>query len=116
MCKVGPNMVTKKGGKEVEVQDGWVGHVLPVDLVQHTLLADDLDKLEQAESRASAIDPELAEILEGLSEDDKAALGDALSEAGDASSPPCSRRSSASSGATPTWRASQIRQAGFTRF
>lgn len=84
VCKVDPNMVTKKGGKEVEVQDGWVGHVLPVDLVQHTLLADDLDKLEQAESRASAIDFELAEILEGLSEDDKAALGDALSEAGDA--------------------------------
>ena len=84
VCKVGPNMVTKKGGKEVEVQDGWVGHILPFDLVQHTLLADDFDKLEQAESRASAIDPELAEILEGLSEDDKAALGDALSEAGDA--------------------------------
>lgn len=83
--KVDPNMVTKKkGGKEVEVQDGWVGHVLPFGLVQCELLADDLASLDGARERSSAIDAELSEILEGLSEDDKSALGEAVNEAGDA--------------------------------
>ncbi len=36
---VDPNMVIKKkGGKDVEVQDGWIGRVLPFDLVQRELL------------------------------------------------------------------------------
>lgn len=83
--RVDPNMVMKKkNGKEVEVQDGWRGHVLPFDLVQRELLADDLRALESVSDRISAIDGELSEIIEGLSEDDKAALGEALNDAGDA--------------------------------
>src|SRR5574344_1951422 len=40
---VDPNMVIKKkDGKEQEVQDGWVGHVLPFELVQENLLKDKL--------------------------------------------------------------------------
>ena len=78
-------MVTKKkGGKEVEVQDGWRGHVLPFDLVQRELLADDLRALDSVSDRMAAIDGELSEIVEGLTEDDKAALGEALNDAGDA--------------------------------
>lgn len=83
--KVDPNMVMKKkNGKEVEVQDGWRGRVLPFGLVQRELLADDLHALESVSDRMTAIDGELSEIVEGLSEDDKAALGDALNDAGDA--------------------------------
>ncbi len=83
--KVDPNMVMKKkNGKEVEVQDGWRGRVLPFGLVQRELLADDLRALESVSDRMTAIDGELSEIVEGLSEDDKAALGDALNDAGDA--------------------------------
>ena len=38
-----PNMVVKKkGGKDVEVPDGWVGHILPFDLVQGKYLTSDL--------------------------------------------------------------------------
>lgn len=83
--RVDPNMVTKKkSGKEVEVQDGWRGHVLPFDLVQRELLADDLRALDSVSDRMTAIDGELSEIVEGLTEDDKAALGEALNDAGDA--------------------------------
>lgn len=83
--KVDPNMVVKKkNGKEVEVQDGWRGRVLSFGLVQRELLADDLRALESVSDRMTAIDGELSEIVEGLSEDDKAALGDALNDAGDA--------------------------------
>lgn len=83
--RVDPNMVMKKkNGKEVEVQDGWRGHVLPFDLVQHELLDDDLLALDSVSDRIAAIDGELSEIIEGLSEDDKAALGEALNDAGDA--------------------------------
>ena len=31
-------VVKKKGDTEYEVQDGWVGRVIPFDLVQATLL------------------------------------------------------------------------------
>ncbi|MEE1209566.1 MAG: type I restriction-modification system subunit M, partial [Parafannyhessea umbonata] len=83
--RVDPNMVMKKkNGKDVEVQDGWRGHVLPFDLVQRELLADDLLALDSVSERMAAIDGELSEIVEGLSEDDKAALGEALNDAGDA--------------------------------
>ncbi|MBQ1429364.1 MAG: type I restriction-modification system subunit M [Kiritimatiellae bacterium] len=83
--RVDPNMVAKKkNGKEVEVQDGWRGRVLPFDLVQRELLADDLLALDSVSDRIAAIDGELSEIIEGLSEDDKAALGEALNDAGDA--------------------------------
>lgn len=44
--KVDANMVVKKkGGKDVEVPDGWVGHILPFDLVQGNFLTLILRKL-----------------------------------------------------------------------
>lgn len=83
--RVDPNMVTKKKkGKEVEVQNGWRGHVLPFDLVQRELLADDLHALEAIVDRITAIDGELSEIVESLTEEDKTSLGEAINDAGDA--------------------------------
>lgn len=72
--KVDPNMVVKKqNGKDVEVQDGWTGHILPFDLVQKRLLSDDISKIDVRGSRLSEISQEITEILENLDEDNKSA-------------------------------------------
>lgn len=79
--RVDPNMVTKKRqGKDVEVQDGWVGHVLPFELVQRELLGEEAKELADKDARLSAIASEVAEVFEGLSEDDKDSAGDAVGE------------------------------------
>ncbi|WP_457857724.1 type I restriction-modification system subunit M [Psychrobacter pulmonis] len=70
--KVVPNMVTKKvKGKEQEVQEGWVGHILPFDLVQRQLLADELQQLQDKESRLSVVCGELDAFIDELDEEQK---------------------------------------------
>jgi len=70
--KVDPNLVTKKkDGKDVEVQDGWAGRILPFPLVQESLLKADYQKLKDAEDRLSEIEGELTELLETFSEEEK---------------------------------------------
>lgn len=70
--KVDPNMVIKKkGGEDVEVQDGWAGHVLPFGLVQERLLAEDVEKIALREFRLGEISQELGEIIESFDEDEK---------------------------------------------
>ncbi|WP_020396008.1 type I restriction-modification system subunit M [Thiolinea disciformis] len=70
--QVDPNMVVKKkDGKEVEVQEGWKGHILPFELVQQTHLSDDLQALATLENRLAEISSELEALLESLSEEDK---------------------------------------------
>ena len=70
--QVDPNMVIKKkDGKDQEIQDGWAGHVIPFDLVQKDMLADDLATLAKLEGRLSEISGEYETLLEELSEDDK---------------------------------------------
>lgn len=82
VTKVDPNMVLKKkGGKDVEVQDGWTGRVLPFDLVQHELLADEVETIESDENRVQEIQSELDTMLENFDEDEK--QHDAINENGD---------------------------------
>ncbi|UED72216.1 type I restriction-modification system subunit M [Brevibacillus sp. DP1.3A] len=70
--KVDPNMVIKKkDGKEEEVQDGWIGHVIPFELVQRTLLSAEYEALKQKEGRLAEISSEYDEILDSLSEEEK---------------------------------------------
>lgn len=70
--QVDPNMVIKKkSGKDQEIQEGWAGHVLPFDLVQKTLLADDLQALSDKEVRLNDIASDLETQLDELSEEDK---------------------------------------------
>lgn len=64
-------VIKKKDGKDVEVQDGWKGHIMPFDLVQQTYLSDDLAALAKQENRLVEIASTLEEILESLSEEDK---------------------------------------------
>lgn len=70
--KVNPNLVIKKkDGKEQEIQEGWVGHIIPFDLIQSTILKEQKDELTAKESRLSEIPVELEAIIDEMSEDEK---------------------------------------------
>ena len=69
---VDPKMVIKKkNNKEDEVQDGWLGHIIPLDLVQELYLKEDKQTLLSKENRVSEIESSIEEILESLTEDEK---------------------------------------------
>ena len=79
---VEPHFVTKKkDGKDVEVQDGWKGRIMPFELVQMTHHKPELAALREKETRLSEITASLEEILESLSEEEKAY--DTVNDAGD---------------------------------
>jgi type I restriction enzyme M protein len=79
---VDPNLVTKKkDGKDVEVQDGWKGRIMPFELVQMTYLKKDLDALHEKETRLSEITASIEETLESFNEEEKS--GDSFSDEGD---------------------------------
>ena len=81
-CVVDPNLVTKKkNGKDVEVQEGWKGRIMPFELVQETYLTAELDALREKETRLSEITASSEEALESLSEEEKEA--DTVNESGD---------------------------------
>ena len=72
--QVDPFMVLKKDNKtkkEAEVQDGWVGHILPFELVQAVKLPHELANLKAKETRLEEIAAELQSILDDLSEEEK---------------------------------------------
>ena len=79
VTKVDPNMVVKN---KKEVQEGWVGHIIPFDLVQNTLLKEDKDALTHTNNLISEYDSQLSDLVEGISEDDKEE--ELFNEAGDA--------------------------------
>lgn len=79
ITKVDPNMVVKN---KKEVQEGWVGHIIPFDLVQNTLLKEDKDALTHTNNLISEYDSQLSDLVEGISEDDKEE--GLFNEAGDA--------------------------------
>lgn len=85
--KVDPNMVIKKkDNKDVEVQEGWKGHIMPFELVQKTLLSDDFADLKRAEENAANCEAESndvfatmnAEALEKITDEDGKLVKDAL--------------------------------------
>jgi len=70
--QVDPNIVTKKkDGKDTEVQEGWLGHILPFELVQQTYLSDELKQIQSKENRLAEIGAEVEEILDSLTEEEK---------------------------------------------
>jgi len=69
---VDPNMVLKKkDGKETEVQEGWIGRIMPFQLVQEAYLKKELRSLQQKENRLLEITAAFEETLESLSEEEK---------------------------------------------
>lgn len=82
ITQVDPNMVTKKkDGKEVEVQDGYVGHILPFELVQKLRLQNELNEIAEKESEVASIQAQYEEILESIPEEDR---GEFINENGTA--------------------------------
>ena len=70
--KVDPNMVSKKkDGKDVEVQDGWAGHIIPFSLVQDKILYAEKKALSDKENRLLDIKSLYEELLEEFNEDEK---------------------------------------------
>ncbi|MGL5254070.1 MAG: type I restriction-modification system subunit M [Brevinema sp.] len=70
--KVDPNMVIKKkDGKETEVQDGYLGRVIPFELIQQTILKDQANEIKTKEDRLSEILSEYEELLDSLTEEQK---------------------------------------------
>ena len=59
-------VLKKKGGKDVEVQDGWVGRVLPFDVVQRTFLPSDVQLIFEHKSRLEAVSASIVELIEGF--------------------------------------------------
>lgn len=83
--KVDPHMVVKKkNGKDVEVQEGWQGHVLSFDLVQKTCLKEQLEDLQNKQNRLQEIPEEIQSQLEEMTEDEKESIAPALNDNGDA--------------------------------
>jgi type I restriction enzyme M protein len=63
-------VIKKKDGKDIEVQDGWKGHIMPFGLVQKTYLNNDLQALAQQESKLAEVTSSLDEIIEKIKEED----------------------------------------------
>ena len=82
ITKVEPNnIIKKKNDKEVEVQDGYKGLILPFDLIQENLLNDYKSELQELENELTSIGSSYDEILESIDEEDK---GDFINEDGTA--------------------------------
>lgn len=72
ITKVDPKMVTKKkNDKEVEVQEGYIGHVIPFELVQNEYFSSELEEIKNNENRIDEINSRISELFEEVSEDDK---------------------------------------------
>lgn len=65
---VDPDMVMKN---DREVQDGWVGRVLPFPLVQEKMLAPQVAEIEKLQQRLAAIAEEYDQVLDTLSAEEK---------------------------------------------
>ncbi|AXI08438.1 type I restriction-modification system subunit M [Oceanobacillus zhaokaii] len=66
---VDPNMITKKvNGKDTIVQDGWLGRIIPFDLVQSTILKAKEVQMSNLVNRLSEVQESLDEIISTLSE------------------------------------------------
>ena len=70
--KVDANMIIKKkNGNEEEVQDGWVGHIIPFELIQKYKLSNELEELNKNNDRLSEITSEYEELFDGINEEEK---------------------------------------------
>ena len=79
---VDPNMVFKKvKGKDQEVQEGWVGRIMPFELVQETYLKNELKQIKEKEQRLFEITSGIEELFDSFSEEEKE--GDTVNEAKD---------------------------------
>ncbi len=82
--KVDPNMIIKKkNGNEEEVQDGWVGHIIPFELIQKYKLSNELEELNKNNDRLSEITSEYEELFDEINEEDKDSISNDNNDAFD---------------------------------
>ncbi|WP_010281095.1 type I restriction-modification system subunit M [Bacillus timonensis] len=83
-----PNMVTKgTGSKKREEQDGWVGSIVPNELIAKRLYSEELEEIETKKTRIIDIETELSDLVEAakVEESNEAiALCETLNDAGEA--------------------------------
>lgn len=77
--KVDPRMVMKK---DAEVQDGYIGHIIPFELVQDWMLKDDYQAIKDKEHRIREIVLQYEELLNSMNEEEKSS--EAINEDGTA--------------------------------
>lgn len=66
-----PNMVTKgSGNKKREEQDGWVGAIVPNELIAKCLYSEELQIIEGKKARLTAVEEELSELVEAAKVED----------------------------------------------
>ncbi|ECQ0702816.1 type I restriction-modification system subunit M [Listeria monocytogenes] len=66
-----PNMVTKgSGNKKREEQDGWVGAIVPNELIAKRLYSEELQIIEDKKARLTAVEAELSELVEAAKTED----------------------------------------------
>lgn len=77
-----PNMVTKGSGKTKRTeQDGWIGSIVPNELILKELYKEELEEVESKQEILASITDEINELVEAAKveeSDEEAALGDAL--------------------------------------
>lgn len=72
LSAVDSHLVTKKkDDEEIEVQEGWEGHVLPFELVQKMFMQDELTALEEKEAELSNLSSVYEEVIDSLAEDEQ---------------------------------------------
>ena len=67
-------VLKKKDGTEVEVQEGWVGRIIPFEIVQQSILKDEADIVRTKEARISEISAKHEETIDSFSEEEKMKL------------------------------------------
>lgn len=66
-----PNMVTKGSGKNKrQEQDGWIGMLVPNELIAKRLFASEQEEIEALKNKAREIDSELSELVEAAKVED----------------------------------------------
>lgn len=66
-----PNMVTKGSGKNKrQEQDGWIGMLIPKELIAKRLFASEQEEIEALKNKAQEIDSELSELVEAAKVED----------------------------------------------
>lgn len=74
-------MITKKkDGKDIEIQDGWKGRIIPFDIVQQTFLKEQKENLNKNKNRLEEISSSYSEILEELTDENKEMLKELLND------------------------------------
>ena len=61
----------KLNSKNEEVSDGWQGHIIPFELVQETLLAEEYNAIIECQEHLSELQGQISDLVDALPEEEK---------------------------------------------